>query len=136
MSDVLLFQTLDDGDISIESGAVELTDGLESAVYLSLFGGNWQDDGSAENPLQWWGNADAVDPTQRQTSRTQYLLQAISATSGNLKRVEDAALADLDWLTADGYDVSVSISVPIVNRVKIEININNETFVVNEEWQA
>lgn len=136
MSDVLLFQTPDDGDVSIDGGEFQLTDGLETAVYLSLFGGNWQDDGAEGNPLQWWGNSGVIDPGQRQRSRTQYLLQAMPATSGNLKRVQDAALADLDWLTARGVSVSVSASVPALCRVKIDINIDGDVITIDEEWGA
>jgi len=136
MTDVLLFQTLDDGEINITGGEVELTDGLEPAVYLSLFGGNWQDDGTPDNLLTWWGNADTQDPDERQISRTQYLLQSMPATSGNLKRVEDAALANLDWLTARGLTVSVSASVPTLNRVKIDVNIDGDVITIDEEWGA
>jgi len=134
MSDVLLFQTPDDGDVSIDGGQFQLTDGLETAVYLSLFGGNWQDDGSEGNPLQWWGNADVIDPLQRQTSRTQYLLQSLSATSGNLKRVEDAAAADLAWLP-ERYAVTISTSVPERNKVQFVIQINDLTVTILEDWE-
>ena len=43
--DVLLFQTVDDGEINIENGVVEMSGGLETAAYLSLYGGNEDDDG-------------------------------------------------------------------------------------------
>lgn len=134
MSDVLLFQTADDGDVVIDGGEFQLTDGLETAVYLSLFGGNWQDDGSEGNPRQWWGNADVVDPDQRQTSRTQYLMQSLPATSGNLKRVEDAATADLAWLPPE-YAVSISASVPARNKVQFVIQINDLTVTILEDWE-
>lgn len=134
MSDVLLFQTPDDGDVSIDGGEFQLTDGLETAVYLSLFGGNWQDDGAEGNSLQWWGNSNVVDPDQRQRSRTQYLLQSLPATSGNLKRVEDAAVADLAWLP-DQYAVSISTSMPARNKVQFVVQINDLTVTILEDWE-
>ncbi len=134
MSDVLLFQTPDDGDVSIDGGEFQLTDGLETAVYLSLFGGNWQDDGAEGNPLQWWGNSGVVDPDQRQRSRTQYLLQSLPATSGNLKRVEDAAVADLAWLP-DQYAVTISTSMPARNKVQFVVQINDTTVTLLEDWE-
>lgn len=134
MSDVLLFQTPDDGDVLVDGGVMTLTDGLETAVYLSLFGGNWQDDGSADNSLQWWGNADVTDPQHVQRSRTQYVLQSMPLTSGNLKRAEDAALADLAWMTASGYDVIISASIPSLNKVQFTVQVDDETFTITEDW--
>lgn len=133
MSDILLVQTPDDGDVIIEGGVVELTDALESAVYLSLFGGNWQDDGSVDSQLQWWGNADVTDPQHAQRSRTQYLLQSMPLTSGSLKRVEDAALVDLEWLS-ESYAVTVSASIPAVNRVQFTIQVDDATMTITEDW--
>ncbi|ANO58049.1 hypothetical protein [Shewanella phage SFCi1] len=133
MTDVLLFQTLDDGDIDINGGIVQLSDGLETAVYLSMFGGNQADDGLPDNPFGWWGNEDE-DVDRRMVSRLQNLLEGLPATSGNLKRLNDAALADLSWLTASGYEVSVSASVPAINRVKMTVSVNGQILEFTEEW--
>ncbi|GAG06443.1 unnamed protein product, partial [marine sediment metagenome] len=55
--DILLLSTKDGGDINIESGLIEMTAGFETAVYLSLFGGNIEDDGTeATKSKTWWGN--------------------------------------------------------------------------------
>jgi phage gp46-like protein len=132
MTDVLLFQTLDDGDIAIEAGEVEMTDGLETAVYLSLFGGNQADDGLPDNPYGWWGN-EGETSDQRMVSRLQNLLDGIPATAANLKRLVDAARADLAWLPTR-YTLDVSASIPSINRVTMTISINDLTFVFTEEW--
>jgi hypothetical protein len=89
-----------------------------------------QNDGSPGNPEAWWANADTDEPDERQTSRLQNLLAGIPATTGNLKRLNDAALADLAWL--DG--VSVSSSIPAINKVKIVVTIENDTFAFTEGW--
>jgi hypothetical protein len=44
--DVHLFQTVNDGDICVVGGLVEMSSGLDTAAYISLFGGNEQDDGT------------------------------------------------------------------------------------------
>jgi len=54
--DVKLFQTTDDGDIYVVNGIVEMSGGLETSAYLSLFGGNEDDDGSDGSPFSWWAN--------------------------------------------------------------------------------
>lgn len=140
--DVLLFQTDDDGEINVVDGIVEMSGGLETAAYLSLFGGNEDDDGRDSNPANWWGNRDEVDPARQYRSETQHLLQSIPATTGNLRRVEDAAVRDLAWFVQSGAASSVSVvaSIPGVNRIKLTIDIEAQgvesSFEFVENWKA
>lgn len=127
MTDVLLFQTLDDGDVTDQ---LTTTEGLETAVYLSLFGGNENDDGQPDNPLAYWANVNADEENERQVSRLQNLLIGLPATTGNLKRLNDAALADLAWLNG----VTVSATIPQLNRVQFTVNVNSQEFTFNEGW--
>ena len=85
--DVSLRQTDDGGEITVVNGVVEMSGGLETAVYLSLFGGNEDDDGRADNPQTWWGNLAENEPERQYRSETQHLLQALPATTGTLIRV-------------------------------------------------
>lgn len=140
--DVKLFQTDDDGNITVENGLVEMSGGLETAAYLSLFGGNEDDDGRDNNPANWWANLDEVDPTRQYHSETQNLLQALPATTGNLRRIEDAAGRDLAWFVGSGVasSVSVSASIPGINRIKLTIDIEaigqESSFEFVENWKA
>lgn len=124
--DVLLYQTNDNGDINVEDGIVEMRGGLETAAYLSLFGGNEQDDGRQNNPLQWWGNFDEELQERQQRSELQFLLRSIPAIPANLRRLEDAASRDLAWFVATGVatEVMVEASMPGVNKVSLKIGIN------------
>jgi hypothetical protein len=140
--DVKLFQTVDDGEISIVDGITELTGGFDTALYLSLLGGNVDDDGAEGNPRTWWGNLMESDPARKYVSRTQNILQGLPATSGNMRRVEEAARADLKWFldvgAATGLEVSVSI--PDYGKVLIEgsITVDGEDipFQYTENWKA
>lgn len=140
--DVKLFQTDDDGNITVESGVVEMSGGLETAAYLSLFGGNEDDDGRADNQANWWANLDEIDPTRQYHSETQNLLQALAATTGNLRRIEDAAGRDLAWFVDSGVAsaVSVSAGIPGINRIKLTIDIEavgqESSFEFVENWKA
>ncbi|UGC98021.1 hypothetical protein [Oceanospirillum phage vB_OsaM_PD0307] len=142
MTDVLLFQTNDNGEVEIESGLVTLTPGLDTAAYLSLFGGNWKDDGSQNNNQTWWGNLDETEAAKQYRSETQYLLGTIPATSRNLRRVEDAATRDLQWLLDGSIASSLTVSASLIglNRVKIEVIIRAEgdesQFNYTENWRA
>ena len=140
--DVLLCQTSDNGDVEIEGGLVTLTPGLDTAAYLSLFGGNWDDDGSQNNKRTWWGNLDEADRTSEYRSETQFLLGSLPATTGNLKRVEDAAVRDLSWLTSGSIASSLSVNASLtgLNRVNISITVradgDESEFNYTENWRA
>ena len=140
--DVLLFQTDDDGEITVEGGVVEMSGGLETAAYLSLFGGNEDDTGADGDPANWWANLDEIDPADRYRSETQNLLQAIPATTGNLRRIEDAAGRDLAWFIEKkvASSVTVVVTMPGVNRIKysiaIEANGGESSFEFVENWKA
>lgn len=140
--DVLLCQTNDDGEINVEGGVVEMSGGLETAAYLSLFGGNEDDDGRDNSSANWWANLDEVDPSRQYRSETQNLLQALAATTGNLRRIEDAASRDLAWFTQNNVasSVTVSASIPGLNKIKLTINIEavgeESSFEFVENWKA
>lgn len=135
MSDVLLFQTDDDGEIIVENGIVKLSAGLETSAYLSLFGGD-------EDGGNWWGNIDELDPANQYNSKTQTLLQSIPAIPNNLLRIEDAAKSDLKWFIDKKVASSIEVlaSIPALNKIKLVINITangkESTFEFTENWKA
>lgn len=139
--DVKLTQTPDGGEISIKNGIMQMSGGLETAVYLSLFGGNEDDDGRDQNPHTWWGNRIETTAARKYVSETQHLLQALSATTGNLRRIEDAVKRDLAWLESENVasDVSVSVSMTGVNRINIAVSLaaygNESQFEFAENWK-
>lgn len=124
MSDVLIFQTVDDGEVEVVNGVVSLTDLPGSAAYISLFGGN--QDGAA-----WWAD-------DGMTSRTQQLLDELPPTSGNLLRLADAMSTDLAWMTAAPYSWTVNTSafIPALNRVTLVADINGTAYQFTQEWNA
>ena len=137
--DVLLFQTNDGGEINVTGGKVELSGGLPSAVYLSLFGGNEDDEGGRDTTLSWWGNRDELQPERQYRSETQNLLQAIVAIPANLRRLEGAANSDLAWLVAQKVATSVTVtaSMPALNKIKLTIEIGGDlTVEFVENWKA
>ena len=140
--DVLIFNTLSGGEINFVNGQPEMTAGFESAAYLSLFGGNYQDDGFPQNKYTWWANLNEDDPALKYVSRFQNLSRAIPINTANIKRLEEAALADLDWFKTTGIaaEILVEITIPKLNTLKVRIDINSPTseniaieFLIN--WQ-
>ena len=119
--DVLLRQSINDGDICLEDGVVVLDGGLETSAYLSLFGGN-------DEEVPWWGNVLETDPVRQLTSRTQRLLAGLSTVPPHLLRLRDAAVSDLAWMLTAGVasSVEVDVALPTLRRVQFTIEINAE----------
>ena len=136
--DVLLFQTTDGGNISVVGGVVEMSGGLQTAAYLSIFGGNEDDAGGSDKAESWWGNLDEGDTAGRCRSETQNLLKALVATPANMRKVEDAASRDLAWMVPDvATNVTVSASMPGLNKIKLTIDIDGDlTVEFLENWKA
>jgi phage gp46-like protein len=138
--DVYLFNTPNGGDIEYRNGLAVMSDGLKSACFLSLFGGNEEDSGDeGDDAKQWWGNLIEQDEARQYRSRTQYLLRTLPAIPANRGQLEDAARDDLAWMLeefATSVDAEVSLVAP--RRVEIEINIeigeSKYTFTFPETW--
>lgn len=125
MTDVLLRQTDDGGEIFAEGGRFAMSDGLETAVYLSLFGGNEQDAGGSDTTQQYWGNVIEPEPTRQYRSETQYLVRALPAVPANLRRIEQAAERDLQWMLDTGVAQSLAVSarIPELNRIAVDVTV-------------
>lgn len=142
MTDVLLQQTNNDGELDIVSGVVVLTGSFETMAYLCLFGGNEDDSGRDGDPRTYWGNLTETDQALKEISRTQNLLALLPPSSANLKRLEDAAKADLaifvDQSIANTLEVVATM--PDRNSVKLAVTIeavgDRQDFEFIENWEA
>jgi phage gp46-like protein len=121
MTDVLLRQTNDGGDITPQGGQLLMSEGLETAAYLSLFGGNEDDPAEGDTTLQWWGNLLDSEPERAYRSETQFLLKSLPAIPVNLRRIEQAASRDLAWMLDTGVAQSITVeaTIPAVSRVRV-----------------
>jgi hypothetical protein len=151
MSDVHLFHQADGGNLEFAgpddpTTDIKLDTGLETAVYLSWFGGNAHDHGLVRDDnetghnhnFRWWGNLGESEDRQM-ISETAHLLLALPATSNNLLLVEDAAVRDIQWMLDGDYATEATVSVALisVNRILLtaQIIMNKQQFVVALESQ-
>ncbi len=142
MTDVLLYNTDDGGDINVRDGIVELSSGLVTAVYISIFGGNVEDDGRSNNENQWWANFVEDEPSRHMRSRFQHFVHRLPPIPINLRRLEDAARQDLQWLIDDGVatEIRLTASIPQYNHVRLDISVvadpgqTNILYITN--WQG
>ena len=118
--DLYLFQTDDDGDVEIENGLVTLTTGLETAIYLSLFGGS-----------DYWANLDETEPDMQYTSATGEFVASAPLTSGNLRALVDIVKQDLQWLGS----ADVTVEVKGTNSVYLTIDlVSGENLSIYAPW--
>ena len=83
--DLLLYDTPDGGDIRITEGFIASDRTFGTAVYLSLFGGNKEDNGRVRNRRTWWGNTlRGVNENQRLVSRLQAVIFGLPMTTMNI----------------------------------------------------
>ena len=123
--DVSLFNTPDGGEISIENGVALMNGGLETTVYLSLFGGNSDDTGKADDPRSWWGNQFVTDPAFEYRSETQFFLTGVAAIPANLNLLEKTIERDLAWMFTKKIisNLEIFVSMPAPKRVNMILEI-------------
>ena len=145
MTDVRIFHEADGGNIEFAGddtvvSDIKLDTGLESAVYLSWFGGNERSHGHDDNNNskhhhgpEWWGNIGEPE-ARHMKSELQHVLRDLPATSNNLLRIEDAAKRDIQWMLDEGLATKVGVTASLlgVDKVGIEavIVIQGEEFAV------
>jgi phage gp46-like protein len=101
--DLLLEDTPDGGDIRIENDLFASDRSFNTAVYLSLFGGNKDDKGKVENNKTWWGNTlEGTAENEKLVSRFQAIIFGLPMTTKNIQDAETAASLDLKWLIKEG----------------------------------
>lgn len=126
MADVYLYQGFDGGEISVKNGVIQMTDSLETAVYISLFG---QDKGD------YWGNLLSSNE-QKINSQTAKLLVSLPSTMSNLNKLEEAIQSDLGWIKSLDYakEIYVKLMIPGINAIGIYINIDGIDLVFVSSW--
>lgn len=141
--DVQLYQSLDGGEITVIDGIMVMSSGLDTAVYLSLFGGNEDCTSRPGCQFTWWGNYQETDKAYKQISLTQHLLQSIPAIPANLRRIEDAVTEDLQWLLDKKIASDIdehNVTIPAPNTIKIIVRIIADgiesEFEYVENWKA
>lgn len=123
--DVMLFQGPDGGDVEVTNGVLTLDETPFTAVYLSLFGGNVEDDGTTgKTPKQWWANVAETVPERRYRGQTQALLIGLPAITANAKRIEEAISADLAWMVGGlAKSVASTVTIPARNTARMVITV-------------
>lgn len=134
--DLLLKDTVDGGEISLQNGEFVMESGYRNALTLSLLGGNELDDGTENNPNTWWGNLlTGTSKAQKYISEFQNLIRSLPLTTKNLVLAEKAAERDLAWVMDEKIadDVNVNIKAIDLKKINVQIKIQKNGDVIADE---
>jgi phage gp46-like protein len=119
--DVFIFNTNEGGSIQVINGEPEMDGGMESAVYLSLFGNDGSD---------FWMN-EYLTQSEKLTGSFIGFIIANAKTITTLNKAEEFARNDLQWFLSDGIADKINISISSISRniinLSVEIQADGET---------
>ena len=123
--DPRLIETGAGPDLSIVNGQPEMDEGLENAVYLSLF-----------SPSVWWGNLLSADASERYESQLESLYRRTLTNQTRLDAEKYASDA-LAWMIAVGAVAKVTPTAVIlgVNLLGLHIKIEQPGSEVTIRYQ-
>jgi len=131
--DILLYETGDGGDASLQNNDLALSETLYMQVYLALFGGNIEANTvtntlPTEQRFDWWGNSliMADTPNTQFNSNTERVLSTTALSSAGRLDIIRAVDADLSYLT-ELLDYSAGVELLSINRVRITVNFTPKT---------
>lgn len=116
------------GDIQKVGNDIGIVYGRENHVYIAFFGGNVEESTPAvDNPNRkakdFWGNTLLFknQPIRQYNSKLERTLKGTELSSAARIRILTAAQDDLKFLVDQGVQVSVEVTYPGINTVKISV---------------
>lgn len=122
--DALLIELGSGGDLKLDGNDISVTLGLENQPYIAQFSGDGK----------YWGNdliaQQTNNPAAQFSSTTETVMREYALNSNGKAKIEQAMLADLQYLITLDPDTKISVTSQIVsaNRLDVQININGKTF--------
>tara|TARA_R110002074_G_scaffold274940_4_gene446556 strand:- start:582 stop:1061 length:480 start_codon:yes stop_codon:yes gene_type:complete len=127
--DVKIIETNDGGDAVLKGRDLEAAFGWANMVYLSMFGGNLEQNTPTERvagsqEFDWWGNNLFFneEPTRQFNSLTERRLMNVPLNSRGRVSIEQAIKEDLSFISQLA-DVDISTAIQGPDRLRIEIVI-------------
>lgn len=128
--DLHIFESGSGGEMKILNGDLMLSETLFQTIYLSMFGGNVEENTTgdidqAKERNDWWGNQLFYpnDESKWFNSNTERTLLETTLNSQGRQKIEEAIKNDLNFLS-DVVEIEVNVSVESLDVLKISIFIN------------
>lgn len=116
MKDVLMVSYADGADAVIEAEDMVLTSGMETAIYLALFGGG-----------DYWANG-LLAADGKYSSKTEQVFKSVALNTSGRLAIEQAIKDDLQLLASEeGLELSVMVKIAI-DRADIQIQLGNVVY--------
>lgn len=138
--DLSVVETGNGGDLVKGGQDLKVVYGFENMPYLALFGGNVEADTPTERleneqAFDWWGNSLLFpnEPSLQLNSQTERALRNVPLTSSGRQLIEEAVKADLDFMRPFA-EVSVSVTIPAHDRVKIAVTLREPDNLQEKEF--
>jgi phage gp46-like protein len=112
--DLYLYDTENGGEISIRNGEPVMDGGMESAVYLSLFG--------SDNSEHWMN--EYLIGSEKVEGRFFSFIKGTGKTADTMKRAQKIAEMDLLWFVKDGIADEVTVDLSSINTIHILLTVN------------
>lgn len=116
------------GDLVVENGLVQDCRDFSTSVYLSLFGGNAEDDAGRDTET-WWGNLiPGTMENEKMFSSFYAITSGLPLNSGNIKKAVAAAERDLHWMIKEGIadDIEATISAENIKQIHLTVRVSKE----------
>lgn len=126
--DIGLFESGNGGDFLLQGNQLATVYGRENNVYIGCFGGNIEEntpavDNKFRRANDYWGNQLFYrnQPLKQYNSKTERTLKNTALNSSGRIKIENAIKDDLQFLSSRGVEVSVTVTLPGINKVNIQI---------------
>ena len=136
--DLFLFQTNDGGEISVKNGEPVMDGGLQTAMYLSLFGDFIDEKIKSKLEIakkEWWGN-EYLDEVEQLKSEFYSFIKGKPKSVQNILKAEELAKKDLQWFidTDIADEIVVDITSNDIQKIIMDVKIlaDGETIEENE----
>lgn len=137
--DVLLIEDGNGGDLILNGNDIQLTNGFQNMPYLALFGGNvgfpTVEQTSQGQNFDFWGNY-FLNPDNKSiwyNSLTEQLLAVTALSPLTRIQIEENVKKDLEFM-GKFAEISVSVSLVLVDRIRISITILEPDNVTSNEF--
>ncbi len=128
IGDVQIVSTSDGADIVLEKGLIKDCRNFDTAVFLSLLGGN--DEDLNRRPKEtWWGNLiEGTREIEWITSEFGAMIKGFPLTSGNLRKAKDACNRDLEWIISEGGadEIEVELKAESSQRLNLSATLTQD----------
>ena len=128
--DIKLIETGNGGDVVNLGNDLEVDNSISTMLYLALVGGNVEESTNQRSvntqAFDWWGNRLLMssEPSHQFNSLTERTLNNTVLNSEGRTIIENAVKEDLKFLSKI-FNIFVTVTLPFVDRVKIEILVKN-----------